>query len=134
MTNPTSGLFAQASTSHSRSKPRTHHKPHKQLCRAISLHSGLCTTSRLATSHGLVAHKHPHKPKQNQENSQENHSAQANTGRMAHKPAQATAISRTRPMAHKARLRRTRTLFQYNTIYIYIYTYMGNQYFDLNGF
>ena len=102
-------IFVQASLSRSRSKPRKHHKPHKQFRRANGLRSGLCTISRPAISHRLMAHKPPHKPKQNQGNSQENHSAQANTGLMAHKPAaQAAAISRTRPMAHKARLRRTR--------------------------
>ena len=50
-TIPTSGIFAQASLSHSRSKPTKHHKPHKPFRRAISLRSGLCTTSRPATSH-----------------------------------------------------------------------------------
>ena len=122
----TEKIAAQAGTSRSRRKPRTHHKPHKQFRRANALRSGLCTISRPAISHRLMAHKPPHKPKQNQGNSQENHSAQANTGLMAHKPAaQAAAISRTRPMAHKARLRRTRQFFSaQHSIYIYIYIYL----------
>ena len=108
---PTEKIPAQAGTSHSRSKPTKHHKPHKQFRRAISLRSGLRTTSRPTTSQGLVAHKPP---------------AQANcsTELLAHKPAaQATATSRTSPVAHKPRLGRTRVFFS-TTQYIYIYVYI----------
>ena len=64
---PTEKIPAQAGTSHSRSKPRKHHKPHKPFRRAISLRSGLRTTSRPTTSHGLWRTSRRSKPKQNQE-------------------------------------------------------------------
>ena len=87
-----------------------HLKPHKQFRRAISLRSGLRTTSRPTTSQGLVAHKPP---------------AQANcsTELLAHKPAaQATATSRTSPVAHKPRLGRTRKFFSVQHSIIFILT------------